>query len=165
MQTERGRRQSGSVARGSEVGWTPARLFLLAGGTWLLVLGLVGFAVSSSFPIGAAEAETAHSGHIFGIFETNGWHNLATVLIAAVSLPVAVLRPGWSRPVALAIGVIHVAVTAALFIWEPSTFWIASNSADQVVHATYAALGIGSGAATRVPNGAAVRPSRCIPAK
>lgn len=146
-----------SVARGLEVGWTPARVFLLAGGTWLLVLGLVGFAVSSSFPIGAAEAETSDSAHIFGIFETNGWHNLAAVLIAAAALPVSFLRPAWSRPVALAIGAIHVAVTAALFIWEPSTFWMASNTADQVVHATYAVLGIGSAAATRVANGVSER--------
>lgn len=146
-----------SVAMGSEVGWTPARVFLLAGGTWLLVLGLVGFAVSSSFPIGAAEAETARSARIFGVFKTNGWHNLAAVLIAGAALPVAFLRPAWSRRVALAIGAIHVGVTAALFIWEPSTFWIASNTADQVVHATYAVLGIGSAAATRLANGVGER--------
>ncbi len=134
----------------SETGrWTPARLFLLVGGLWLLVTGVVGFALERSFPVGSAEAAAGHSAHIFGILETNGWHNLAAVGIAAVSLPVALLRPGWSRTTALAIGIVHVGVTTALIVWEPSTFWIASNDADQVVHATYAVGGIVTGLLTR----------------
>ncbi|MCY0611543.1 hypothetical protein OVV29_39125, partial [Klebsiella pneumoniae] len=64
------------VETDSEYGWTPARLILLAGGALLLVMGIVGFSVSSSFPVGAAQAEAAHSAHAFGILETNGWHNL-----------------------------------------------------------------------------------------
>ncbi len=128
--------------------WTPARIFLCLGGGWLLVVGIVGFALNSTFPIGAAEAQASHSAHIFGVFETNGWHNLAAMLFAVVALPVVFLRPDWSRSTAMMLGVVHVGVTLGLSLWDPSTFWVASNSADQVVHAGYAVGGIATAMAT-----------------
>jgi hypothetical protein len=45
--------------------------------------------------------------------------------------------------------VIHVGITLALLIWEPSTFWIASNTADQFIHASSAVGGIACGLATK----------------
>lgn len=94
------------------------------------------------------ETEKSHSAHIFGVFETNGWHNLAAVALAAVALSVAFGKPSWSRSAAMLIGIFHIGVTVSLILWEPSTFWLASNDADQVVHATYAVGGIASAFAT-----------------
>ncbi len=42
----------------------------------LLLVRVVGFGLDTSFPTSPAVV-TASQGHIFGIFETKGWHNLA----------------------------------------------------------------------------------------
>jgi hypothetical protein len=47
------------------------------------------------------------------------------------------------------LGVFHVALFVSLVLWTPSTFWIASNAADQVIHASTAIGGIGSALLTR----------------
>ena len=107
----------------------------------------MGFAINSAFPIGAAEFGTAGSDHIFGIFETNGWHNLAGLISGLIALGFAT-RPEWARLGALFKGVLYVAITTSLAIWGSETFWIASNTADQVLHGTLAILGIVSGLAT-----------------
>lgn len=127
--------------------WTPARVFLLVVALLLIVLGGVGFLYNATFPIGAAEARAEESAHTFGIFETNGWHNAAGVGVGLLALYFT-LRPAWAREAALGIGVAHVGLTAALMIWDPSTFWIASNAADQWVHASTAVGGIVCGLAT-----------------
>ena len=90
----------------------------------------------------------AGSEHVFGVFETNGWHSLAALLVGVVSLYFAV-RPERAREGALTIGIGHVFVVLALTFWEPSTFWLMSNGADQVVHATTAIVGTGSAVLTR----------------
>ena len=45
---------------------------------------------------------------------------------------------------ALAIGVFHVGLVIALIVQPAETFWLASNAADQVIHAFTAIAGIGS---------------------
>ena len=127
--------------------WTPARVFVLVVALLLLVLGGVGFLHNATFPVGAAEARAEESAHVFGIFETNGWHNAAGVGLGLLALYFT-LRPARAREAALGIGVAHVGLTAALIIWDPSTFWIASNAADQWVHASTAVGGIVCGLAT-----------------
>ena len=133
------------VVRGSE--WTPARMFMAISFLYHLPLGVAGLMVDQSFPIGSSEAERAGSGDIFGVFETNGWHSVAALALAVISLYFA-LRPKRAREAALAIGVFHVALVAALFAWEPETFWLASNTADQFIHATTAVAGIVCGLLT-----------------
>ncbi|MDQ3982001.1 MAG: DUF4383 domain-containing protein [Actinomycetota bacterium] len=127
--------------------WSPARIYLVVSGVFLVVASAVGFGIDSSFPASAAEVDSAGSGHIFGIFETNGWHNLSALISGAIALGFAV-RPEWARAGALLKGTMYVAVTTSIAIWGPETFKVASNGADQVVHASLALTGLAAGLAT-----------------
>ena len=124
--------------------WSPARIYLVTSGVFLLVTSTAGFLIDRTFPIGAEEFRSAGSHHVFGVLETNGWHNLAGLVGAFLALAFAV-RPQWSRFGALFKGWIYVGVTAALAIWGGHTFWVASNNADQVVHAALAVGGLITG--------------------
>ena len=128
--------------------WSPARLFLLVTSIVHVPLGLIGFAYDRTFPVGADAAQSQGSALVFGILETNGWHTLGALLVGAVAL-FFTINPARARQAALAIGAPHVALTVSLMIWEPSTFWIASNAADQVIHSFSAIGGLVSGFATR----------------
>lgn len=130
--------------------WTPARVFMLAAAIWHLPLGIVGLLYDQTFPVGASAAEAAGSDHIFGVFETNGWHSLAALILGLITAYFAIY-PRRARDAALMIGLIHVGIAAALLVWEPERFWIASNTADQVVHASTAITGIGSALSTSRP--------------
>lgn len=127
--------------------WMAARWFLLVAAVWHLPLGIAGFFYDRSFPIGPDAAESAGSAYVFGVFKTNGWHSLAALILGVVALYFT-LNPGRARSVALAVGVIHVGIVAALIVRDPSTFWIASNDADQIVHASSAIGGIVCGLLT-----------------
>ncbi|MDQ3957681.1 MAG: DUF4383 domain-containing protein [Actinomycetota bacterium] len=124
-------------------GWTPARIFMVVSVLYHLPLAIAGLAIDQTFPFGGSEAARAGSEHVFGIFETNGWHSLAALLVGLASVYFAV-RPERAREAALVIGVGHVGVFLALTFWAPETFWLASNAADQVVHASTAVLGTGA---------------------
>ncbi len=131
----------------TSIAWSPARIYLVVSGVFLVASGLIGFTVDSSFPATPDAVESAGSGHIFGIFETNGWHNLTAMISGAVALGFAV-RPAWARTGAFVKGVMYVAVTTSIAIWGPETFKIASNAADQVVHAALGVTGLAAGAMT-----------------
>ena len=128
--------------------WTPARIFMVVSAAFHLPVAMVGLAIDRTFPLGASAVTRAGSEHVFGVLETNGWHSLAALLVGVVSLYFAV-GPERAREAALAIGIGHVFVVLALTFWEPSTFWLMSNGADQVVHATTAIVGTGSALLTR----------------
>ena len=128
--------------------WTPARIFLAASTVYHLVLAIPGLAMDQSFPVGAEAAARAESEHVFGIFESNGWHSLAGLLFGVVSL-YFVLRPQRARAAALGIGLSQLGVVVAFALVPPETFWFASNGADQVIHATTAIGGIGAALLTR----------------
>ncbi|MGH2757127.1 MAG: DUF4383 domain-containing protein, partial [Actinomycetota bacterium] len=128
--------------------WTPARIFLAASAAYHLLLGIVGLAINQTFALGADAVAHAGSEHVFGIFETNGWHSLAALLIGAASLYFA-FRPERARVAALGIGISQALVVVAFTFFPPSTFWFASNRADQVIHASTAIWGIGSALSTR----------------
>ncbi|MDP8955853.1 MAG: DUF4383 domain-containing protein [Actinomycetota bacterium] len=127
--------------------WSPARLYLAVNGAWHLVLAVAGFLTDQTFPTSMAAARSGHSGHVFGVFETNGWHTLGAAVIGVVATYSAIY-PRRAREVAFAIGAFHVPFTLALFVWEPHTFLIASNDADQIVHASSAILGLAAAFAT-----------------
>ena len=129
--------------------WTPARIFMVVSALYHLPLGIAGLLVDQTFPVGVAAAERAGGKLIFGIFETNGWHSVAALALGVISVYFAVY-PRRARDVALGIGLFHVGIVASLTIWEPSTFWLASNAADQVVHTGTAIGGITSGLLTKV---------------
>ena len=138
---------SAGITRGTE-SWTQARIFLAVSTVFHVPVGLAGLAIDQTFPLGSRAAVGAGSGHLFGILETNGWHSLAALIVGLVSLYYTV-RPKGARAAALAIGLSHVGIVLALTFWAPSTFWLASNGADQVVHASTAILGTGSALMTR----------------
>jgi hypothetical protein len=141
-------------ARGdASTAWTPARAFLAASALYHLVLGAVGFVADRTFPLSTAAAARADSEHIFGVFETNGWHSLAAVFLGVVSL-YFVLRPHRARAAAIAIGASQLAVVVGLALWDPSVFLLASNGADQVIHSLTAIAGIGAGLLTRTETSA-----------
>jgi Domain of unknown function (DUF4383) len=134
------------VARGAPRGtddWTPPRIFLAASAGYHFLLAVAGFVIDQTFPVGSTSTAHAGSGHVFGIFETNGWHSLAGFLLGMVSLYFAA-RPARAREAALGIGLSQLGVVVAFTFFEPSTFWFASNGADQVVHSITAIGGIGS---------------------
>lgn len=124
--------------------WSPARAFLTASGVFHVVLSSVGLAYNSNFATGAGAA----SDRIFGVFETNGWHNLAGLVLGATSLVFAAM-PERARLGALSLGGTMVVVTLVLLIWDAKTFWIASNAWDQALHALAGIGGLVSGLATR----------------
>jgi hypothetical protein len=127
---------------------TPARLFLEASAIYHLVLAIAGFVVDQTFPLGADATESASSGYVFGIFETNGWHSLAGLLVGLISL-FFWLRPARAREAAFALGLSQLAVVISFALWPPSTFSFASNGADQVIHSITAIGGIASALLTR----------------
>jgi hypothetical protein len=127
-------------------------------------VGIAGFAYDQDFPIGAGAAASAEAAHVFGVFETNGWHTLGALFVGAVSLYYA-LRPEHAREGALGLGAGHVVLFASLVLWDPSTFWIASNAADQVVHASTATGGIVCGLLTTRGRAAAGPAGPPLPAR
>ena len=138
--------------------WTPARIFMLVAAVVHFPLGLAGLIVDRTFPVGAAAAERADSALVFGVFETNGWHSVAALVIAIMAAYFT-MYPRRARDAALAIGLFHVGIVASLVVWEPSTFWLASNAADQVVHASTAIGGIASALLTKRLRAKAPRPA------
>lgn len=128
--------------------WTPARIFMLAAAAVHLPLGIIGLLYDQTFPVGASAAARAGSDHVFGVLETNGWHSLAALGVG-IFTAYFTMYPSRARDAALIIGVFHVGIIAALVVWDPSEFWLASNGADQVVHASTAIGGIGSALLTR----------------
>ncbi len=127
--------------------WSPARLYLVISGIFLLALAAVGFAYSRAFPTSPGEvAEGARE--VFGVFLTNGWHNLAGLLSAVVAFGFAV-RPEWARTGALVKGLFYVGVTSSLLIVDAELVLLGSNWADQIVHASLAIGGLATGLATR----------------
>jgi Domain of unknown function (DUF4383) len=136
--------------------WSPARVYLAVTAAYLLVLGVAGFLSDASFP--TSSAAVGHH-HVLGIFDTNGWHNLAGMVFGALAL-VAALDPTRARMGALIVAVPNAFVFVTFALVDPSTFWFASNGADNVVHAV---LGFGGIAAALATPARRSRAARAIP--
>jgi hypothetical protein len=128
--------------------WSPARIYLVASGILLLIIGIAGLALNRSFPTSPGAVDAAGSRWLLGVFQTNGWHSVAALGSGAVALGFAA-RAEWARLGAMVKGVFYVVVTTSLFITEPSAFLLASNAGDQIVHASLAIGGIATALATR----------------
>ncbi|MFY9588581.1 MAG: DUF4383 domain-containing protein [Actinomycetota bacterium] len=128
----------------SSTTWNLARWFLLIFAIVHLPLGVAGLVADRSFPLGTGATRAGDPGHVLGVFETNGWHSLGALLLGVLAAA-ALIRPGRERPIALAIGALHVWLVLSLVLWDPSNFLIASNDADQIVHASSAVGGLVSG--------------------
>ena len=92
-------------------GRTLAQLYSLGVGLGLVVSGLAGFLVDSSFVVGGQ----VH-GHALVLFETNGWHNLLHLTAGALGLA-AFSSPRLSRSFAVGWG----ATAAVLASWAAVT--------------------------------------------
>lgn len=136
--------RSGEVTRQ----WSPARIYLVASGIFLLVIGVAGLALNRSFPTSPGAVEAAGSRWLLGVFQTNGWHSVAALASGAVALGFAA-RTEWARLGAMVKGLFYVVVTTSLFVTSPSTFLLVSNLGDQLVHASLAIGGIATALATR----------------
>ena len=139
--------------------WPPARMFMAASAAYHFVLAVPGLVIDQSFPVGAAATVRAGSEYIFGTFETNGWHSVAALLVGLVSLYFA-LRPERVRQGALALGISQAVVLVAFAVEPPSTFWFASNGADQIVHGLTAVGGVASALLTPTTSGGSQQRSR-----
>jgi preprotein translocase subunit SecG len=128
--------------------WSPARVYLAVAGAYLIVVGIAGFLIQRSFPIGAAEVESAGSAEVFGVFETNGWHNLAALVFGIVAV-YFLIRPDRAAFGALIVGVPNAFVAIVFALADPKTFWFASNGADSVAHVLLGAGGIAAALMSR----------------
>ena len=93
------------------MGRRPALAYLWVWGTLLVILGGAGLALHPDFAVGA---DVSHE-HLFGVFETNGWHSVAGLAFGIPSLAVASRAPGWAPATALAVGLFGGVVPAASF--------------------------------------------------
>ena len=124
---------------------TPAQLYSLVFGATLLVAGIAGFLVDSSFgPLGA-DVE----GSNLILFEVNGIHNI--VHLASGALGLALWRnPASARLFALGFGAVYLLVTVLGFAMGNNVLGIIPiNAADNVLHLVIAAAGIAAGLASR----------------
>jgi uncharacterized protein DUF4383 len=135
--------KAGSDATAGE--WSPARVYLAVAAVYLLILGAAGFLYDASFPTSAGAV--GHS-HIFGIFETNGWHNLAGLVFGVIAL-IALLDPARARVGALIVALPNLGVFIVFALVDPRTFWFASNGIDNVTHALLGFGGVVAVLATR----------------
>ena len=130
--------------RTADRGYTPAQIYSLAFGATLLLAGILGFFVESSFDVG-----DSLKGDELIAFEVNGWHNIVHLLSGLVGLALWRSRPG-ARSFALGFGLVYGIVTIWGFVdGNDILTLIPINDADNFLHLAISALGIISGLASR----------------
>src|SRR5215208_6072740 len=100
---------SGVAARAEEAGLerprTPAQWYCLVFGATLVLAGIVGFFVNSSFSVG-----DSLEGDKLVLFDVNGWHNLIHLASGAFLLAVSPRRET-ARAGAIGFGAVYMLVT------------------------------------------------------
>jgi hypothetical protein len=125
-------------------GRTAAQLYCLLGGLTLLLAGIVGFAVDSSFDVG-----NGIQGDDLILFEVNGIHNLVHIASGALLLAFAGSAAG-ARTVAVGFGLVYGLVTVlGLIDGEDVLGLIPVNTADSLLHLSVAAAAVLSGLMSR----------------
>ncbi|MEA2369617.1 MAG: hypothetical protein QOH12_11 [Solirubrobacteraceae bacterium] len=123
---------------------TPAQLYSLVFGAVLLLVGIAGFFVNSSFGTGSSP-----SGSNLILFKVNGWHNIVHIASGLLGLAAARTVAG-GRMFALGFGAVYAIVTAYGLVAGSNVLGIvAVNGADNVLHLAIAAVGIAAGLASR----------------
>lgn len=135
--------------------YTPAQIYSLTFGATLLLAGLIGFLVDSSFDTGSGI-----QGDDLIVFEVNGIHNL--VHIASGLLGLASFRArGSAKAYALGFGAVYGLVTLIGFIDGNDVLGlIPVNTADNLLHLAIAATGIAAGLVSRGDEPGRARPAR-----
>lgn len=119
---------------------SPNRLVATVFGAVYLLVGLLGFAVTSG--IGFAAAEGAN----FIIFEVNPLHNGIHVAIGAALLYAGLKGIAMARTVNASVGAVYLLVgVLGLFLVSSPLNIIALNGADNVLHLASAVLLLGVG--------------------
>ena len=88
---------------------SPARLYCLLVGGFLVIAGIVGFFYEASFATG----DSIRTDDVFGIFSVNGWHNLVYIATGALLL---VFAGSAARGAALFFGIVYLAICVLGFI-------------------------------------------------
>lgn len=84
-------------------GPSPARLWCLVVGAFLLLTGVVGFFYTANFDTGSAVTST----YVYGVLASNGWDNIAFVLLGA---PLLLAARDWAPQAALAGSILLLAI-------------------------------------------------------
>ena len=117
---------------------TPAQTYALVFGAVLLGAGAIGFLSSGSF------GTPGRTGHVLGILEVNGWHNVVHLASGALGLAVSRSRDA-SRTYAGAFGATYLAVAVwGLTLGSRGDIlsFLPVNLADDVLHLLIALAGI-----------------------
>ena len=123
---------------------TPAQFYAVVFGAVLLLVGIAGFFVNSSFGTGSSPA-----GSDLIVFKVNGWHNIVHIASGLLGLALARTAAG-GRLFALGFGAVYAIVTVYGLIAGSNVLGIvAINGADNVLHLAIAAVGIAAGLASR----------------
>lgn len=125
---------------------TPAQWYDLVVGAVLLLVGIVGFFVNSSFATG--DAAGGHGDDLI-IFHVNGWHNVVHVLSGVFLLAMAG-APARARIGAITFGVIYGVVTLwGLIDGNDVLGLVAIDGADNVLHIVLTLSALAAGFAPR----------------
>jgi cytochrome c oxidase assembly factor CtaG len=123
------------------------RLVAYVLGAVFLLIGVLGFAVTTDVGFASREGDT-----LLG-FEVNPLHNIVHLLVGAVLLLGATRGVAAARSANIAIGGTYLVVgLIGLFILDSSANILALNSADNVLHLVSAAALLGAGLATDKDN-------------
>ncbi len=124
----------------NETRTTPAQIYALAFGATLLLVGIIGFFVNSSFDTGGAI-----QGDDLIVFEVNGWHNIVHIASGLIGLLLWRRAPS-ARAYALGFGAVYGVVTIWGFVDGNNVLGlIPVNTADNFLHLAIAAAGIIAG--------------------
>jgi len=124
---------------------TPAQWYCLLAGLSLLLAGILGFLVDSSFDTG----DGIQGDELLSIFEVNGIHNLIHLASGLVLLAASPKRAS-AKAVAIGFGLVYGVVTIiGLIDGEDVLGLIPVNSADNILHIALSALGLIAGFMSR----------------
>ena len=130
-------------ARHRDRGRTPAQWYCLLAGAALLLAGIFGFIVDSTFDTGGDI-----NGDKLIAFEVNGWHNIVHLASGLVLLAASAKRAS-AKTVALLFGIVYGAVTIiGLIDGQTVLGLIPVNPADNVLHIALSLAGIVSALAS-----------------
>jgi hypothetical protein len=126
-------------------GRSAAQLFCLIVGGTLVLVGLLGFIVESTFDTSAGGDPGALDGENLVLFEVNGWHNVVHVASGLFLLAFAGRRRR-ARTAALAFGAVYAVVTViGLVDGHDVLGLIPVNPADNVLHILLTAAALAAG--------------------
>lgn len=120
---------------------SPNRLVATIFGVIYLLIGLIGFFVTSDVGFASREGD-----HLFGIFMINPLHNIVHVLIGAVLLAAGLKSVRHSKTANATVGGVYLLVgIIGLFILDSALNILALNHADNVLHFLSALILLGVG--------------------